>query len=76
MSPDVAFKQSDLQHSDRRCEAPQGGAIIGATTDELSRAYFFGAAAAATGSAVKVPAASNGFTLIVPSSLFAVCLAE
>jgi len=40
-----------------------------------SAPYFFGAAAAATGSAVNVPAASNGFTLIVPSSLFAEYLA-
>ena len=39
--------------------------------DPVDAAYFFGAAAAATGSAVKVPAASNGFTLIVPSSFFA-----
>ena len=77
-----------MRNSDRRCEAPQGGAIIGASDGELSIptnpndlgsdpvrsdpgavSYFFGAAAAATGSAVNVPPASNGFTLIVPSSL-------
>ena len=53
-----------------RCD---GWQIVNARDERGRRAsYFFGAAAvAATGSAVNVPAASNGFTLIVPSSLFA-----
>ena len=39
------------------------------TLTPIAAPYFFGAAPAATGSAVNVPPASNGFTLIVPSSL-------